>query len=104
VIAAGTTAGRELRVEAKIPARDFPPPQDRTMATLSDEQLRALRFLARHPGGCTEATLLGQGFTAGQLGYLVYAGLAKLRGAGRPKVFRVKITEAGQKAIAAGAD
>ena len=25
------------------------------MATLSDEQLRALRFLARHPGGFTEA-------------------------------------------------
>ena len=34
------------------------------MATLSDEQLRALRFLARYPGGCTEATLLRQGFTA----------------------------------------
>jgi hypothetical protein len=34
------------------------------MATLSDEQLRALRFLARHPDGCTEATLLEQGFTA----------------------------------------
>jgi hypothetical protein len=33
------------------------------MATLSDEQLHALRFLARHPGGCTEATLLEQGFT-----------------------------------------
>jgi len=50
------------------------------MAALSDEQLRALRFLARHPGGCTEATLLKQGFTAVQLGPLVYAGLAKLRG------------------------
>jgi hypothetical protein len=24
----------------------------------------ALRFLARHPGGCTEAALLKQGFTA----------------------------------------
>jgi hypothetical protein len=50
------------------------------MVTLSDEQLRALHFLARHPRGCTEATLLEQGFTAGQLGYLVYAGLVKLRG------------------------
>jgi hypothetical protein len=50
------------------------------MATLSDEQVRALRFLARHPGGCTEATLLERGFTAVQLGQLVYAGLAKLRG------------------------
>ena len=74
------------------------------MATLSEEQLRALRFLARHPGGCTEATLLKQGFTAVQLSPLVYAGLAKLRGTGRSKVFRVKITAAGRKAIAAGAD
>jgi hypothetical protein len=74
------------------------------MATLSDEQLRALRFLARHPGGCTEAMLLRQGFTAVQLSPLVYAGLAKLRGTGRSKVFRVKITEAGRKAIAAEAD
>jgi hypothetical protein len=74
------------------------------MATLSDEQLRALRFLARHPGGFTEATLLKQGFTAVQLGYLVYAGLAKLRGESRPKVLRVKITAAGQRAIAAGVD
>ena len=74
------------------------------MATLRDEQLRALRFLARHPGGCTEATLLKQGFTTAQLGQLVYAGLAKLRGTGRSKVFRVKITAAGQRAIAAGAD
>jgi hypothetical protein len=73
------------------------------MTTLSDEQLRVLRFLARHPGGCREATLLEQGFTAGQLGYLVYAGFAKLRRGGRhtgPKVFRVKITEIGQRAIA----
>ena len=74
------------------------------MATLSDEHLRVLRFLARHPGGCAEATLLKQDFTTGQLGWLVYAGLAKLRrGAGRTstKVFRVKITAAGRKAIAA---
>jgi hypothetical protein len=34
--------------------------------------LRALRFLARHPRGCTEATLLEQGFTVGQLGYLKF--------------------------------
>jgi len=67
---------------------------------VSDEHLRALRFLARHPGGCTEATLLKQGFTAAQLGYLVYAGLAKLRGSDRPDVFRVKITAAGRRAMA----
>jgi hypothetical protein len=70
------------------------------MGTLTDDQLRALRFLARRPGGCTEATLLEQGFTAGHLGHLVFTGLAKLRGTSRPKVFRVKITAAGRKAIA----
>jgi hypothetical protein len=52
------------------------------MATLTDEHLRALRFLARHPSGCTEATLLKQGFTTGQLGHLVYAEFAKLRRGG----------------------
>jgi hypothetical protein len=74
------------------------------MATLSDEHLRALRLLARHPGGCTEERLLEQGFTTGQLGHLVYAGFAKLRRAGNrhrsAKEFRAKITEAGQRAIA----
>jgi hypothetical protein len=72
------------------------------MATLSDEHLRALRLLAGHPGGCTEEMLLEQGFTTGQLGWLVYAGFAKLRRAGgymSAKEFRVKITEAGRKAI-----
>jgi hypothetical protein len=54
------------------------------MGALTDDQLRALRFLARRPGGCTEATLLEQGFTAGQLGHLIFAGLAKLRGTRHP--------------------
>jgi hypothetical protein len=48
--------------------------------------------------------LLEQGFTAGQLGWLVYSGFAKLRRGGGPtstKAFRVKITAAGQRAIAA---
>jgi hypothetical protein len=73
------------------------------MATLSDEHLRALRFLAQHRGGCSEEVLLAQGFTAGQLGYLVSAGFAKLRRAGghaSMRLLRVKITEAGRKAIA----
>ena len=71
------------------------------MATLSDEHLRALRFLARHRGGCTEVALLGQGFTTVQISHLVFVGLAKLRaGAGyATRVFRVKITAAGRKAI-----
>jgi hypothetical protein len=71
------------------------------MATLTDEHLRALRFLAGYPSGCTEARLLAHGFTAGQLGHLVSTGFAKLRaGGGGSKVFLVKITKAGQKAIA----
>jgi hypothetical protein len=63
------------------------------MAALSDDQLRALRVLARHPGGCTEATLLEHGFTTRQLSQLVFTG-------GSSKLFRVKITTAGRKAIA----
>jgi hypothetical protein len=43
------------------------------MATLSDEQMRALRFLAHHPGGCTEATLLKQGLTRHGAGHLTTA-------------------------------
>jgi hypothetical protein len=70
------------------------------MADLTDEQLRALRLLARHRHGCNEAMLLEEGFTAGQLGYLVYAGLAKLRLGGGGKAFLVRITAAGRKAIA----
>jgi hypothetical protein len=74
------------------------------MATLSDEHLRALRFLAQHRGGCPEMVLLTQGFTTAQLGWLVYAEFAKLRRMSgymmKPKEFRVKITEAGRKEIA----
>jgi hypothetical protein len=73
------------------------------MSTLSDEHLRALRLLVRHPGGCTEEMLLERGFTTEQLGWLVHAGFAKLRRAGgymSAKEFRVKITEVGRKAIA----
>jgi hypothetical protein len=61
---------KSAKLRKIFPKRRHEPP------TLTDEQLRALRFLARHPRGCTEATLLEQGFTAAQLGYLVYAGLA----------------------------
>jgi hypothetical protein len=70
------------------------------MGTLTDEQLHALRFLARHPGGGTEATLLEQGVTVRQFGHLISSGLAKLRGTSHPKVFRLKIPAAGRKAIA----
>jgi hypothetical protein len=40
------------------------------------------------------------GFSVGQLATLVFVGFAKLRPAGRPKVFMVKIAIAGRKAIA----
>ena len=42
------------------------------MATLTDEQLRALRILARHPDGCAEAKLLTDGFSIAQLSRLDY--------------------------------
>jgi hypothetical protein len=69
------------------------------IAKLSDEQRRALRFLMRHPHGCTEGLLLAQGFTVVKLRELVFSGLAKIRAAGRQKVFLVTITEIGRKAI-----
>jgi hypothetical protein len=72
------------------------------MATpaLSDEHLRALRFLAQYRGGCSEWVLLKQGFTTAQLGHLVFTGLAKLRAVAGPSKFLVKITAAGRKTIA----
>jgi hypothetical protein len=76
------------------------------MVSLTPEQRRALRFLARHPDGCAEAELLVDGFTIGQLTDLVIDGLATGRVAriafdGREKpVVWMKITEAGRKAIA----
>jgi hypothetical protein len=73
------------------------------MAPLTDEHLRALRFLAGYSRGCAEEVLLAQGFTTGQLGWLVSVGLATLRrgrrGIGRD-VLLVKIAAAGRKAIA----
>jgi hypothetical protein len=77
------------------------------MAVLSDEELRALRLLARYPSGCTEQVMLGHGFTPDQIANLVFGGLAKrdarymaLDG-GQVKVVRMEITDAGRKAIAA---
>ena len=70
------------------------------MTALTDEHLHALRFLAEHSSGCTEARLLANGFTAAQISQLVYVGLAKLRAVSGPVKFRVKITKAGQRATA----
>jgi hypothetical protein len=76
------------------------------MARLTDEQRRALRHLARSPNGCTEALLMAHGFDVAILGKLVLDGLAKVEahdtmaGSRRMKVFWLRITEAGRKAIA----
>jgi acyl carrier protein len=52
-------------------------PDGDAMAKLSDEQLRALLFLASHPNGCTEAVLMAHGFPSQMLEELVTTGLAK---------------------------
>jgi hypothetical protein len=76
------------------------------MANLGDEDRRALEALARHLDGCDEAVLLADGITVGQLAGLVIDGLATMRATlvplnGREKsVIWIKITDAGQKAIA----
>jgi hypothetical protein len=72
------------------------------MADLTDEQLRALRLLARYPSSCPGTVLLEQGFSYDQLSDLVLDGLAKLE----PSITRqggvvwAAITEAGRKVIA----
>jgi hypothetical protein len=76
------------------------------MAKLSDEQLRALLFLARHPKGCTVAVLMAHGFPSQMLEELVTTDLAKafpeeMRIARRRrKVVRLQITDAGRRAAA----
>jgi hypothetical protein len=73
------------------------------MANLNDEQRRALRLLARHPNGCTEAIMLAHGFTIDMLGELAAGGLLKVEvhnahAGGRQKfVVWVQITAAGRK-------
>jgi hypothetical protein len=77
------------------------------MADLTDEQLRALQLLARHPDGCAEAVLLAEEFSVGQLAVLVVDGFAKMRrtttdvGGQQKNVVWMEITEEGRKVIAA---
>jgi hypothetical protein len=75
------------------------------VAKLNDDQRRALKTLAR-PDGCAEAMLLADGFSIDQLAGLVVGGYAVMQqrrvdisGRMRTAVW-MKITEAGQKAIA----
>jgi hypothetical protein len=72
---------------------------------LDAEQRRALKLLARIPGGATEATLFAHGFWREMLAGLVFAGLATVTTAfiraGGPamRVDRYRITAAGRRAI-----
>jgi hypothetical protein len=76
------------------------------MANLSNEELRALRLLARGESGCTEPVILAQGFTLDQIADLIFRGLAKREVRNMPldgrqvKIVRMQITPAGLKAIA----
>jgi hypothetical protein len=49
------------------------------MAKLTDEERRALRILARHSDGCTEAIMLAHGFKIDQLARLVLDGFLQVR-------------------------
>jgi hypothetical protein len=77
-----------------------------TMTKLTDQQRRALQFLANSPSGCTEAVMLAHGFGLEMLGQLVLDRLAEaetrttMAGTTRAKVIWMRITEAGRKAIA----
>ena len=75
-------------------------------AASKPERRRALELLAASPDGCTEAIMLAHGFPVPLLVDLCIAGLAiatperRIVAGGRPvDVVRMKITEAGRKAI-----
>jgi hypothetical protein len=72
------------------------------MAKLTDERRPALRILAHHLDGCAEAILLAEVFLVGQLSELTLEGLAETQRAqvGSRHRVRMKVTEAGRKAIA----
>jgi hypothetical protein len=78
-----------------------PPEQPR----LSAEQRRALKLLAKIPGGATEATMFAHGFWREMLAGLILAGLATVitafirAGGPAMKVDRYRITAAGRRAI-----
>ena len=66
---------------------------------------RVLRLLAEHPNGCTGAVLLAHGFSLKLLNELIGAGLATastermMRGSKSVEILRVKITDAGRRAL-----
>jgi hypothetical protein len=75
------------------------------MEKLSDEELRALRLLARHPSGCTEPVILAHGLELDQIADLLFRGFAKREvnnvtiGGRQVKIVRMQITATGRKAI-----
>jgi hypothetical protein len=76
------------------------------MEKLSNEELRALRLLARYPSGCTEPVIMAHGFELDQIATLVFRGFTKREvsnvtiGGRQVKVVRMQITATGRKAIA----
>jgi hypothetical protein len=70
------------------------------MATLTDEQRRALRLMAAQPHGCTEADMLTHGFELATLGDLMFRRLALAAPRDTLPVMWIELTEAGRKAIA----
>ena len=72
---------------------------------VSATRTRALRLLAEHPTGCTGAVLLAHGFSLELLNELIGAGLvtsgteSMMRGSKSVEILRVKITEAGRRAL-----
>jgi hypothetical protein len=79
------------------------PPKRKTHP--DDDRRRALELLAASRDGCTEALMLAHGFTIPQMVELVRAGLATataervVAGSRKLEVARVKITEAGRRAL-----
>jgi hypothetical protein len=71
----------------------------------SATRLRALELLAASRDGCTEAIMLAHGFTIEDMVELVHAGLATataervVAGSRKLEVARVRITDAGRKAL-----
>jgi hypothetical protein len=72
---------------------------------LDGERNRALALLAENPDGCSRAIMLARGFSLALLNRLVRAGFAtshierEERGDKVIEIVRVKITEAGRRAL-----
>jgi hypothetical protein len=71
------------------------------------DRRRALELLASCRDGCSEAIMLTHGFTVAQMADLVRVGLAsesaeRVAGIDTAEVARLRITEAGRRALAEG--